>query len=495
MADDRWTDKNDIRRLLVGETVELSVGKVGPLREFAEGGTSLVFEGDIAGRRVAIKALAHASDQKLQRFRAEYLNVSLLPSHSGIARPVHFEDVMLERQRLPLILMPRYADHLQRPPVPTLQDLRALAISLIDSLSFLHDHGIVHRDIKPQNIFVHENVILVGDFGIASFDPASFGNPLFRTRKGERLGNPFSAPEQIEGAPAHPRMDLYAFGQVLQWFVTGSPHYGTSRQRLTDVLPDAQSFDVAVEACLINNPERRVANAAEVRAIIEKHGRDRELNDPWACLHLVQEALAETFPKLAQGVTMTSDAKIIARFLRALEKRNSPSFVWWFDGTRDNLVDDLVSLDEATWLIDGMEFRPQELWVNVDPSWHRSFAIIVSQRMPPFPDGGSYASYQEAGLLLDGRYVSRAEWDNGFAEFDGDVVDLRHLKKDLRRRYLEQKAIFLGSKYHDAHQSENERRTKEIVKRAEAGTLFESVLERFGQEIGEHIHREIADRL
>jgi hypothetical protein len=93
-------------------------------------------------------------------------------------------------------------------------------IQLADALAFAHDHGIVHRDLKPPNIFVQDRGGLkVCDFGIAGQVNAG---PRF-TQAGLRLGTPaYMAPEQWEGKPAAPSMDLYALGCLLYLMATGT---------------------------------------------------------------------------------------------------------------------------------------------------------------------------------------------------------------------------------------------------------------------------------
>jgi serine/threonine protein kinase len=115
---------------------------------------------------------------------------------------------------------------------------------LINAVSFIHSHGIIHRDLKPENILVEGDQYVLADFGIANYNPEMF---LLKadTPKGERLGNRrFSAPEQEDGGVLpHPTMDIYAMGQIIQWFVTGSIHRGTQRARISDIIPGCEVHD------------------------------------------------------------------------------------------------------------------------------------------------------------------------------------------------------------------------------------------------------------
>jgi serine/threonine-protein kinase len=125
----------------------------------------------------------------------------------------------------------------------------------MDSLEFIHKQNIVHRDLKPDNILVNKNELVLTDFGIAYYNPEYFSFKA-KTIKNERLANYlFSAPEQSEGnVGPNPTMDIYALGQICQWYVTGKIHRGTDRERITKYMEDADLVDSIIERCLANEP-------------------------------------------------------------------------------------------------------------------------------------------------------------------------------------------------------------------------------------------------
>ncbi|HEU4409234.1 MAG TPA: protein kinase [Polyangiaceae bacterium] len=97
-----------------------------------------------------------------------------------------------------------------------------VAAQLLDALGAAHGRGMVHRDVKPENIFVQRNGVLkLLDFGVAK---AVFGaSPTApKTAAGVAVGTPrYMAPEQAEGKPVDPRTDLYCVGLVLWEMLTG----------------------------------------------------------------------------------------------------------------------------------------------------------------------------------------------------------------------------------------------------------------------------------
>jgi serine/threonine protein kinase len=96
----------------------------------------------------------------------------------------------------------------------------AIALATLTALEQAHRRGVLHRDVKPENLLLSElNVLKVSDFGIAT---VIGGAETVATRTGEILGTPaYMAPEQAEGAVLSPATDLYAVGIMLYELLSG----------------------------------------------------------------------------------------------------------------------------------------------------------------------------------------------------------------------------------------------------------------------------------
>ena len=143
---------------------------------------------------------------------------------------------------------------------------------ILDALDYSHRQGVIHRDVKPANVFLPaDGSVKVADFGIAHIDSSSL------TQDGSVMGTPsYMSPEQILGLPVDGRSDLFSAGVILYQFLTGErPFSGSSTTTMQKVLkedplppttlnvqlPDA--IDAVVHKALAKRPEDRYQTAAE----------------------------------------------------------------------------------------------------------------------------------------------------------------------------------------------------------------------------------------
>ena len=106
-------------------------------------------------------------------------------------------------------------------PLPEGEAFRLIA-SVAEALQAIHAAGVVHRDLKPANVVLGPDGPRVIDFGIArALEAATL------TRAGTAVGTPgFMAPEQIQGLPVTPAIDVFALGALAAYAVLGRPPFG-----------------------------------------------------------------------------------------------------------------------------------------------------------------------------------------------------------------------------------------------------------------------------
>jgi serine/threonine protein kinase/tetratricopeptide (TPR) repeat protein len=236
-------------------------------------------------RTVAIKVVrdgAIGESDALKRFKQELVLASKI-SHKNILRIHDMGDVGGLRFISMAFVEGKDLQHIIRdnPKMP-LERILNFSRQIAEALAAAHAEGVVHRDLKPQNLLVDKNdQIFVCDFGLAkSFQEGAIG----MTRTGAFLGTPrYMSPEQVEGKPADGRADLYAFGLILYEMVIGDvPFTGESTlkvmyQRIQEkpkspklLRPDLPNWLVKIiMRCLERNPDDRYQNAYEILADLQ----------------------------------------------------------------------------------------------------------------------------------------------------------------------------------------------------------------------------------
>jgi beta-lactam-binding protein with PASTA domain/predicted Ser/Thr protein kinase len=236
-------------------------------------------------RDVAVKVLRAdlARDPSFYlRFRREAQNAAAL-NHPAIVAVYDTGEAETAAGPLPYIVMEyvngvtlRDIVHTDGPMTPT----RAIEViaDACQALNFSHQHGIIHRDVKPANIMISTtNAVKVMDFGIARALSDS-GNSV--TQTAAVIGTAqYLSPEQARGDTVDARSDVYSLGCVLYEMLTGEPPFvGDSPVAVAyqhvreDPVPPSRRYegisadlDAVVLKALAKNPENRYQTAAEMR--------------------------------------------------------------------------------------------------------------------------------------------------------------------------------------------------------------------------------------
>jgi tRNA A-37 threonylcarbamoyl transferase component Bud32 len=275
----------------------------------AQGRTSAVYRAldTTTGTRVALKILdpflAH-DEVSVERFRREVRIVRALDHPHIIDVYDFFRDADL------YVISMEWVDgvdaklRLHRDgPLPLAAFLR-VAAQLLSALDACHRKGVLHRDLKPQNLlFDRRGDLRLSDFGVSKLHASSD-----LTKTGTAIGTPeYMAPELFRDGRADPRSDIYALGAVFYELLVGRPPYsGTSlasimtqqREREIEPLralrPELPAWlEAIVLRCLRFDPERRYGSPAEIEAELRRGARARATyegrNRPARCLACGEE--------------------------------------------------------------------------------------------------------------------------------------------------------------------------------------------------------------
>ena len=249
-------------------------------RELGHGGMAWVYLAqDMKHRRpVAIKVLRPELGEAIgaDRFMRE-IEIAAKLTHPHIL-PLHDsgEASGLLYYVMPFIEGESLRDRLEREVQLPLDDALNIAREVADALAYAHACGVVHRDVKPENILLKSGHAFVADFGIARAVSVAGGDRL--TETGLSLGTPaYMSPEQVEGSRIDGRSDLYSLACVLYEALAGeTPFRGPNAQtifarRMTNPVPSLrtlrqqvpQHVDDAIGRALALTPADRFATTSE----------------------------------------------------------------------------------------------------------------------------------------------------------------------------------------------------------------------------------------
>lgn len=339
-----------------GAARALVAGRYEILNLLGEGGMGSVYRArdTVLDEIVAFKVLRHelaASPELIERFKRE-VKLARRVTHPNVARMFDIgEHEGTTFLTMEFIDGEPLTSFLERQGALPVEAVTMIAAEVCAGLAAAHKAGVVHRDLKPDNVMMGPNrKIAITDFGIAREGVASQG-----TVAGLVVGTPaYMAPEQVEArGDIDARADIYALGVMLFELLTGTlPFSGTSAftlaaARLTEAPPDPKTLRSNLPAgiakvvlkCMARNRDERYSDAEEVAA-----------------------ALAQSTPTLGQGVSAIPPAP--ARAVEPVHSHDKTVAVLPFrnlgpaddDYVAEGVTEDLIDTLSMT---SGLRVRPR----------------------------------------------------------------------------------------------------------------------------------------
>lgn len=271
----------------IGDRID---GRYSILSRIATGGMADVYEAnDLIGHRiVSVKVMKEEllSDKKnLERFKQEtaasaslnHPNIVKVYGRGEVEGRPYMANEYIKGQTL--------RDKLNFSMALSLNEACEIMLQLTSGIEYIHRHGIIHRDIKPDNLFyMPDGTLKIGDFGIS----ASVG----QKSKGDTIEGTvyYCAPEVLSGQPASPSNDIYAMGIVFFEILTGKvPFDGQDAEEIAmkqikKKFPEPSKFvpsipksidRIIVTACR-KRPEERYKTAGEMHDDLAEAMKDKE---------------------------------------------------------------------------------------------------------------------------------------------------------------------------------------------------------------------------
>jgi serine/threonine-protein kinase len=256
-------------------------------RKIGSGGIGVVYAAEhvTLGHEVAVKVLRGAAARdggEIARLRREaYIQVHV--EHPNVVRVLDLDQmpdgsiyVVMER-----LVGRSLADKLGRDGLLAPGYAIPVYVDVCKALHAAHKKGVVHRDLKPGNIFLCDD----GSAKVLDFGMSKLASAESLTQTGYTLGTPeYMAPEQCIGAQVEPRTDIYALGVLMYESLTGElPIVAQNRRELLDLhqrqiptpmrlrrtdLPIPEALDLAVMKCLKKRLNDRPKSAAELEQLL-----------------------------------------------------------------------------------------------------------------------------------------------------------------------------------------------------------------------------------
>ena len=306
--------RQPFERLLVGRRL---AGRYELAEAIGAGGMSVVYRGTdlVLGRPVAVKVVGLPADSDemranlRERFRREAASAARIAHHPNVAQVYDYgTDAELDLDFIVMELLRGrdLKEALRHGPILRDEALRVL-VEAARGLAAGHQEGIVHRDVKPANVFLvgedgRLEYVRVLDFGIAKAMEPEEDESLTLTGTGQLPHSPaYASPEQLDpDAPLNPASDVYQLGLIAYELLTGARPYGDGeRQRIRggEEVPPAESAGWAalpdslravISRALRRDPGERYPDAGAFADALEEADDDRTV-----LLHPVADATVE----------------------------------------------------------------------------------------------------------------------------------------------------------------------------------------------------------
>jgi eukaryotic-like serine/threonine-protein kinase len=293
------------------------VGKYEIVGEIGHGGMATVYRArdTLLSRPVALKIMhphLQGAKEARTRFAREAMTVARL-KHPSILEIYDYsgEDSDTSFIATELLTGPTLKQFVEQQPEIPPELAACIGVQLARALGAAHAEGVVHRDVKPENVLLHEGrAVKLTDFGIAQLvDMQSM------TTTGQVLGSPaHMSPEQIEGKDCDARSDLFSLGTVLYLLTTGElPFQGRNPHQVLKQIMEGQFRDplqlrpqiggrmsAIIGKCLRVDPAERYASAGELEVELLAFCSEAGIADPGELLAEYLKdpvAFAPTFQK------------------------------------------------------------------------------------------------------------------------------------------------------------------------------------------------------
>lgn len=436
-----------------------------------QGGNGVVYSGKLAESEVAVKFLVNYTTKKLDRFKAEYINVNMVREQLyNTVNYINYENLKVGGTEVPFIIMKKYDKSLKKQRDEMNHDVRwedvlKLFGSLCKAIKSLEENDIIHRDLKPENILIDDkgNYILT-DFGIAHFESERY--PIKGlTRKNDRMANwEFSAPEQVSGGDISFATDIYALGQILYWFCFGTINRGTGGKHLQEIFDEEKAIvlDRIIYQSISNEAMDRYQSIVEIEK--EFACVPSKKVDIYDDMHMFSKVIRSIFPEAYKVPFVTDNKEHIKNLIKKINETKFNQEIWYNTGLANEEFREIKCLENGNYLLCNREIIIDEIWALINDSCYNDILILKVSNPAYYVVNGKECS---AIAIINNEIIEPFEKiASGYYRFsDGHVESISELIVEKRYTYKatdDDKYIVIGVQDHCSIIPENDEFIRKI---------------------------------
>lgn len=412
-----------------------------------------------------LENISKIESENFKRFKQAYINLLLLKSNNYIIPQFYFGELILDdNNTVPYIIMHK-ANKSKLEVASDFEDFEIKFTQLLDCIQFIHDNWIIHRDIKPQNIFEYDWKIVLWDFDISSFSDIK----LVHTDKWDRLANyHFSSPEQSNNKiwKICEKSDWYAFWQILHYLIIWNALRGQDEIDIVWVKwIEYKKYQELIKKLIQEKQQNRLGSKDEIlhylkefdehekknqELLRKKKSKEKEKN----LLDFFLDIILKYSNTVSQWFQIIIKKSIIISLLKDINKGIElewTNFLWYNKWIWDDNITSIIQkrgifwflFHDNIWIFNNVELNIDKIYVykkNWLP-WENFLIIETKKQKPTWLYDWEY-EYEEYWLYKWIVKLTRTEFDNWYKEFLWKKVDISR-ETELRVRILEKTIYFI----------------------------------------------------
>ena len=388
------------------------------LMPLGSGKNSIVYKAKLNDKEVALKFIIRNDSMDLMEpsneLKKNHLLSSLLATRSNLVQYIDFDLLKLEGVEIPVQIMRLYKC--------SLKDYRSslspeifvkLFHFLTNTIHFLHSQGVSHRNIKPENILIDDQL----DFALSDLTNASPDNLIIE--------------------------DISAIGKILKWYVFGDMDV---EAEISSVFPGLKMYDEVIRRCLTSDVKKRFSTVEDILVYVDK----QKEHDPEELKKEFNLICRKNFPRELPGFVHCTDqkkiVKLISNFISKIDFFGN--HIVYFTDINCNAFSPCIGENGYYKFDNFSQYKVLDIWIYCDENMNDDYILIHHANTIPEK---VYNKETYKWAVFDKKMpITWHEGINGYAEIEGDIIALDTTKIEFFNRIPREGYVFVAlNHYHN----------------------------------------------